>query len=600
MDANYESILADLEGRTSDLDSHLIANEFERALAALGDAEVPERRLLRAECIAFSFTEGNRRKKAHPTYFRPQFTRTDSTGIEHDFPPLSTVDATTLEYWGRRARATQNPFLQARYSDLVWDLSRPATEQKPDVAFARLAIDASLAAVQGQYFKHVIWAICRLNRALDLSISLRDSSRTHSAVAAMIAFEDHLSRDRATGRPWGLTFDAVVIAKAPVDDAIRAKLLADMEEHLERMACAEQPDPPSMEPVLDRLLTYYRRLGGIDDQRRVIRKFTGAVRRFAEQAPPLMASSWLDSTHELLDNNGMKPEADALALQMSEIGEKVGAALHENPVFITVPTADSDNYAATILDCPLDQAFYGFCENFIVRKATCEEHLRRTTEQDPIMGMIATEVHDVDGRKVASAGSVEDDFEGRVTLVAAQLLEIAVPFLRRFIQRFWEVHALTSDKVVDFIGDDSIFPQERLYVVRRGLQAYEAGDCHVASCVLLPEIEAALRHLLHSQAGSIYKRTKSGGNNHRNLDEILRDDAVVKALTEPIAFYLRTLLTEQRGWNLRNQLLHGLVDPNYVAQAFADRVLHVVILLACVRLNKPPQQQQGEDVQGAP
>jgi hypothetical protein len=498
-----------------------------------------------------------------------------------------------LAYWAGRARSTRNPFLQARYADLVWDLSRPAADEKPDLAFAHLAIDASLAAVQGQSFKHEIWAICRLKRALDLAISLRDATRTQAAIAATIAFEDRVSRDRAPGL-WGFSFDTLVLAKAPIEDAVRDKLLLDMESRLSRMASVEQPDPPSMEPALDRLLAYYRRLGRVSDQRRVLRTFADAVRRFAEQVPPLMASSWLDSTHELLDTNGMKEEAAALALQMADIGAKVGAIVHANPGFVTVPTTESDDYTATILDAPLEQVFLHFRDLFVVRKASCEEHLRRITEKEPILGLIATMVHDADGRKIASAGSVEEDFEGRLVMTMGRLLEVAAPFLRRFLHRFWEAHTITPDKVLAFVGADSIFPKERLYVVRRALEAYSVGDGHVTSCVLLPEIEVALRRLLQIQAGSIYKRSRSGGNNLRNLDEILREEPVIKVLSEPIAFYLRALLTDARGWNLRNQLLHGLVDPSYVAQPFADRLFHVLVLLGSLRLGKP-KQPEGDD-----
>jgi hypothetical protein len=86
-------------------------------------------------------------------------------------------------------------------------------------------------------------------------------------------------------------------------------------------------------------------------------------------------------------------------------------------------------------------------------------------------------------------------------MIMGRHLEIAAPFLRHFLKRFWEKHALDPDKILTFLNDDSIFPKERLYVVRKGLESYAAGEAHVASCVLLPELEVALRRLLHSQAG---------------------------------------------------------------------------------------------------
>ena len=405
-----------------------------------------------------------------------------------------------------------------------------------------------------------------------------------------MALEDEIAQDGMPGL-WGFAFESIVLSKIAVEDSVREKLVADMERRLARMALALRPDPPSMEPALERLLAYYRRTNSLDDQKRVIRAYAGAVRRFAEQVPPLMASSWLDSTHELLDVNGLKEEADQLALQMRDVESQIASTFKETTV-VTVSIADFDAALSEVLDRPLEEVLERFGHDFVVGPDEAERQLQELAQANPMLAMISVATHDADGRKVAEAGSVEDDIDGRIAMQMGNNLQIAAPLLRRFIARMWKAHSLTADKILAFVGADSIFPAERQYVIKIGLEAYAVGDYHVASCVLLPELEVGLRRLLHLQRGSIYRRAKDGGTNLRNLGEILRESPIAKILTERVTSYLRILLTDSRGWNLRNQLCHGLVNPKDVEQPFADRVLHVLVLLGCVRLSTPAAADQ--------
>jgi hypothetical protein len=42
------------------------------------------------------------------------------------------------------------------------------------------------------------------------------------------------------------------------------------------------------------------------------------------------------------------------------------------------------------------------------------------------------------------------------------------------------------------------------------------------------------------------------------FDDFLREEAVMKSLGENVAHYFRVLFTDQRGWNIRNDVCHGI------------------------------------------
>ena len=217
----------------------------------------------------------------------------------------------------------------------------------------------------------------------------------------------------------------------------------------------------------------------------------------------------------------------------------------------------------------------------------------------PFESMIGISIRDHDGREVASVGSVEDDLDGRVAFEIHRRMSMGAPLLAHVVQQLWTRHSATTEKILHFLGDRSIFQSDRHTFVAKGVDAFARSEHHIALCVLIPEIEAGLRRLLHLLGGSIYKRARSGGTNLRNLEEILRDPVVVSALSEKVCFYLRVLLTDPRGWNLRNTVCHGLLRANDINRSLTDRIFHVLVLLGCVRLSEVPTQNETPAEEGA-
>jgi hypothetical protein len=405
----------------------------------------------------------------------------------------------------------------------------------------------------------------------------------------MIAFEDALSKETGP-RPWGFSFETLLLTpKVSLEAGQHSKLLQDMEARLTRMAQEPFPDPPSMEPAVDLLLTYYRRANAAPDERRVLDTFAQAVERFADKASPFPASSWLDKAHERLTDAGMKKEADRIALRMRKVEAQIPALFKEYSGVVSIPRVELDAHVTEILDGPLDEVLPRFGFLFVIDEHAIGSELTQMAKEHPLQSMIALAVHDNDGRKVATIGSVADDFDGRVAHTMGQRLQSQAPLLRHFIVSMIAKHPVNSSTILSFLGSNSIFRADRHDTIKRGLDAYSASDYHVTLCVLLPELEAGLRRLLHTQGGSVYKRGRNGGTHLRNLDDILRDDVVRSVLTAPIARYLQILLTDDRGWNVRNQICHGLIPPEKVALPFADRVVHALILLGCVRLDETPR-----------
>jgi len=68
------------------------------------------------------------------------------------------------------------------------------------------------------------------------------------------------------------------------------------------------------------------------------------------------------------------------------------------------------------------------------------------------------------------------------------------------------------------------------------------------------------------------------------LDDLLRDPLVIATLGEDIALYSRVVLTDARGFNMRNVVCHGLAHPAFFGRHMSDRLFHTLLCLGLVRL----------------
>ena len=75
-------------------------------------------------------------------------------------------------------------------------------------------------------------------------------------------------------------------------------------------------------------------------------------------------------------------------------------------------------------------------------------------------------------------------------------------------------------------------------------------------------------------------------------DYFLRDERAERILEADATFYLRVLLTDQRGWNVRNDVAHGITPMEQFVAAPADRLFRALLLLGSLR-PKPPEASEG-------
>ena len=96
--------------------------------------------------------------------------------------------------------------MRARYADLVWDMKNKAIAQRPNVEFARTAIDSYLEAIEKERYEMDMFGVDCLPRDLQLARSIKDEERTKRVVDAIFAFYDKIAEVGRAGT-WIFLFD---------------------------------------------------------------------------------------------------------------------------------------------------------------------------------------------------------------------------------------------------------------------------------------------------------------------------------------------------------------------------------------------------------
>lgn len=545
-----------------------------------------------AESMAFSFVENcAERDSGWGTYYGPMVVLSDEAGNLQKLPSIEFVSPETIRYWSTRAEEAKHPVTKARYADLVWDFSKEVTGTGADVAFARIVIDENLNIAQQRLHKYETIVIIKLKRALNLALAINDEQRIGKIIDTIINYEDRIAVDQVPGL-WGFSFDILINnKKIKLSEQQRNKIISDLESRLKRVVTSgigSPIDPFAAEAAAMRLARYYTKEGLQEEAKRIIGMYAEVFIGASKTASPLAAVSWLEKVHSVLISYGMKEDADKVAILIREAGERSRDEMRLFSQTMEISKNELETFLEEMTQGNVAEVLRRIAIYFMPQKSQIENQMKDIAKQAPLQSLIAISIQDSSGRTLATVGPLHEDPKGRLIHHMSQNMQFESKFLYLVLDRAQARHNITAEKIFGQLSLSPLFNRERRELIIRGLSAHFQGDYYASCCILIPEIEAALRRLLHIIGGSIYKPSRMGGLLERNLDEIIRDELVQKVLPEDIIIYFQALLVDQRGWNLRNNICHGLMLPNMFNISISNRIIHSLLVLSLI------QEQEGQ------
>lgn len=585
---NVDSVIQEIEAADAPTEVHKMIRPFRarrREMEELGE-EVPEDLL--AEEIAFTLHEARGESVSEwGLYFGPMASWTADSGERVHSPSLELVTPSMLAYWRGRVHACRHPLMRARYADLLWELPRALDHTEPDHEMARVAVASYVEAATNGWHEHSISAVQDVQRAVDVALSLRDSALVTSSVQALIDLEGEVADDESLGL-WGFSFDRVLLNKHPqldVPSQLEDTLVQDLEGRVERLS-AQGPSPMhpfGLEAAATRLAQYYRAAGRMQDVRRVMGVYAAAVQGMDRSSAPMIRLHSLEKLYDQLRGFGLHDDARALDETIRSTSRDSLEDMKPVQVSHEVSRENVEEFYRGLLGGDPEDVMIRLAAHFIPDRQRVEDQVRSLAAEAPLLSMMSTTLKDHEGRTVATVGSVDHDFEGHVARQVGQNLQLGAPWLREAMSRAMDQQVMDIAGTLQLLKDCVLIGDDQEPMLEVGLRAYWEGDSIAAIHVLIPQIEHAVRRLAGLVGAHLFSRRSRGGLQYRTLDDLLSDEAVTRALSEDLSTYLRVLLTDPRGWNLRNNVCHGLTPAASLTMPVADRVLHALLALTLVR-----------------
>jgi hypothetical protein len=584
------AILSSFEKRTDPHSEVQIADALRLASNSHEDMPPEDFKGYHAEWATFLFIEGRRKDSVWGTYFAPMMTATRTDGSEFRSPDVKDLDAEVVAHWEQRARSVKDPVMRARYADLVWDMKKIITTERPSHEYAQIAIDSYVESIDRQLYSMDIEGCQWLKRAFHIALSLKDSQRITAVVEAVFRHYDKTVDPRHPG-VWIFPFDLLYDTKGVLTSEQESRLFADLETMLAKTS-GEKPeefDPHGAQAAAERLAQHYRRKGDQDNMVRVIRRSGQAFERISKDASPMLAMAWLQPVIERYEQEGLKEDAERVYLMHAEKGKNIESDLKKYSTTVEISKQEIDEQIErTIGSGELKTSLTNIAQYFVPRTSAARKLLEQMQTETPLLSMIGVNVIEKDGHTSARIGSIEEDPDGRLHRQLAQTMSFYQPFLGLTLDKLREQYAPTVADIAAFLCESPLFSATDRTLLEIGLDAYEKGDSVKAIHVLVPQVEHVLRNFLAILGLPTLKtvRNHPGIMDAKGMNDILNDERIREVLTENLWRYLTVLYIDKRGLNLRNDLAHGLLGPNAFNKSMADRVFHSLLALSLIRAKK--------------
>lgn len=532
------------------------------------------------DAIAFELLAGGGSPWGN-VYFGPWVTGPTEDGKGFERPGRSRITSAAIQQWRGRWKVVASPVAKARFADAAWELAQMAGCDR-DPADARAAIDAYCDTKSWPSGQRAL--ADRMRRALSLARSLSDGTLVERVSNLLVqAVKDH--QGRRDGSSCLILAGEELLPEPGVSIEIKDYLCEQLDSELHRSAALG--DGHRVSRFADILISQFRSQDDIVSEQKVALVVSGCFEFMATSAAPLVASGHLKQAFKYCRDARLREKADELRLAIESADRRTVDELAEFTHEFKIDTKDIIEYADAVTKGDLAESFRRFFFHILPRKDETDKSLNELAKNSFLLQAMPREVITAAGTTVR-VGPVGEDRESHVIMHMADKMHYGAIFVSAAADRLVERHSLDAGDLASFGEISGLLPRQRHEIRRRAFVAYLSGDYVAFVHLIVPQIEHALRLLLRDLGKSTNTTRDDKTWRQLTLGSVLKQPALSEALGQDGAYYLRVLLTEDLGLNVRDLVCHGLVGDGWFTKSIADRLLHVVVGLALFELLPPP------------
>lgn len=583
---NIEKALKEIEEDTK-RKRYLRGGEYFPIMKKLEESGEKERlEEIRTEAIAMDLiTHGD----SFEGYFQPVIAYTDGSTS----PPRDYFTKGRFDHLKKRALEIKNPIHASKYADVVWDLGK-----KKDIEMARVAIDQYLLTLK--IYRENGWGVefgRDAKRLTALACEINDRDRMQKAKETLLQFMKELNEIRN----YRFCID---IAQAFIDsktmkfeDNEISFIFTIMVNAIEYYNVEHDKDATSFGPVdgpnehFVRMFheLKYKLIGRFkkDDEKTLEQKAIGeSYEREAslayEAKEYLRAHVFLTKAEEVYNKANLKEDRDRVRVFFAELGPMVAQEMEEHKFELKITSDEIDEYVKPFIAEDISESLKRLSTypHFIPSVRDIEKNVNDRMTEHPLIRIIPTRTLTEDGREVSSPQSDEEIVNDQVVGDLVQYIQISTIYMSKVYDKLIEQQSLDTAKLVDHFRQWGYCNEPKLTLLKEGFQYHLSGDYVAALHILVPQYEAILRQLLHA-AGRPVEDVKKV----YSLGTLLYTDKVFeKAAGSDLHTYIKVVMIDQRGLNLRNDLAHGILSNTAMNKSTSELIIYLLLTLTRFRV----------------
>lgn len=425
---------------------------------------------------------------------------------------------------------------------------------------------------------------------MKLALSIQDAARIDAAVAAHVEFVERSVEDDRVGTYCYLFDNLLPPDKGPTIAPETEKRIIDLLEA--KFATMTTPggnwdvDPHSPQHVGLRLSAYYQRTKREHDRVRILAAIAQAFERRAKIIDPIIGMSDLDRARELYVDAGLREDAERVQRESQQMGPLVEKDMGTTSVEYEIPREHIERFKADLTRGGLEGAIGWLARSFVPNQEQLAEHATEMAKRYPLQAMFKPVLLE-HGHIAADVGDEKGDPDGEAVWRTSQHLRLQIIWITWGFQHLADAMGFNADRATNFVSQCPLFDEDRLPLVRAGVQAYVDNDYIKAVHVLVPQIEKALVNLFEQVGKPTNKPHRSGRGvmQFKNINDVLGDDSVSRVVGPNLRMYLLAALAHPKGVNIRNEVCHGLWSADQFTRIAAEQVLHALFAVSLLRAN---------------
>jgi len=184
-----------------------------------------------------------------------------------------------------------------------------------------------------------------------------------------------------------------------------------------------------------------------------------------------------------------------------------------------------------------------------------------------------------EGRKVFQAESEEDSFRHEFNRHYDMNIKISFNILYKEIWKKLIEQGLTCEMVIKRITNWKYINEEDKIIVEQGIKNFFSDDFISALHILVPKFESCFRNFFE-EGGYATTSIKHNTTQHeQNFNDFLRNDFVKYNIDADFLFFIKFVMVEDTGYNLRNNIAHGLANLETFNLINASIVIYMFFML---------------------